>query len=125
MTTPISQTIEEGGTISLFCVNEGSLPPATLTWQFNGQPVTITSSRIIIVTSTLDHLNPPRTSSTLYITSAVAADHGNYTCIATNVVIPGAIAITPAATLTIRGTAIIMQMSSRKLNLVVITQFYA
>ena len=101
-TNPSTQRVEEGTLVILFCVHAGSLPPAIITWQHNNLPV-ILSSRILVQSSTLGHTNPPQVSSSLAITSVEREDEGTYTCTATNTFLQGAVFVSQAGILDVRG----------------------
>lgn len=99
--SPEDQTVDLDITFLLFCTHGGSLPPATITWTHNNT-IVVPTSRIFIQQSTLVHTNPPQVSSSLAITSVVAADAGLYACIANNSLLASTVN-SSSATIVVRG----------------------
>lgn len=102
LSEPESQTIDEGSSVIFFCIQSGSIPPASVSWRVNGD-VILSSSDISIQTSVLSHTNPPQVSSSLGFRSVSRSDTGQITCTATNPLLPGSPVTSREATLAITG----------------------
>ena len=103
LVSPSSQTVTEGDTVALFCVQGGSLPPATIAWTFNGAPL-VTSSRITLQFSQLYNTNPQQVSSSLFVSPVQKNDSGVYRCVATNPLLPSSPVTSDGGVLTVQGT---------------------
>ena len=66
----------------------------------------MTSSRISIRSSVLEHTNPPQVSSTLAVLSVQASDGGMYRCTATNSLLPSSPVLSQPAALTVRSKGV-------------------
>ena len=93
--------MDEGETVLQFCVHGGSVPPASISWTQDND-IVVTSSRVFIQTSVLQHTDPPQVTSTLAISPVEQGDSGSYRCIATNEAL-GATSISEEGVITIRG----------------------
>ena len=102
---PDSKTEMEGTTLNLFCVNSGSLPAATISWTKDSEALSDSNSRITITSGTLNHVDPPQTTSSLFIDPLVTSDSGNYACVAMNSLLPNEAVYSSDAVVTVLGKA--------------------
>lgn len=102
LVSPSSQTLTEGDTLGLFCVQGGSLPQASVQWTLNGV-VLVSSSRVTVQFSVLYGTSPQQVSSSLFVEPAQKNDSGVYRCVATNPLLPASPVTSDGADITVQG----------------------
>lgn len=100
--SPIGQMASEGGSLLLFCLHSGSLPAAQIAW-IKDSTVLTPGGRVVISSDVLVHANPPQTTSSLSITPLIPSDGGNYSCRATNNLLPNQQVLSNAAIVSVQG----------------------
>ncbi|XP_062500397.1 protein sidekick-1-like [Corticium candelabrum] len=74
---PEDKTVQLGSGVIFYCINSGSLPLASISWEKDGALISNAA-----ITST--ELSSTQTSSSLLIANAQKSDEGLYKCVATN-----------------------------------------
>ncbi len=93
----------EGSSTTFFCLHSGSLPAATIAWTKDSIMISNSNSRFTITSGTLNHVDPPQTTSSLTIDPLVPSDTGSYACVASNSLLPNQAIHSSSAAVTVLG----------------------
>ena len=100
--SPDPTTVDEGDSLLLFCIHDGSLPAAAISWTVDGNPVE-PSDRVSVNSLVLSGTDPPQTSSSLFVSSTEPADEGSYACQARNELLPATVITSSGANVNVIG----------------------